>query len=150
MYIGMMIPSEAKKAPMGKTIVRMFGFHCYICSATKLTSRRIRVSECRTISEPQPHPKSARQTLTSLTDCLPICATTPMENPDFIQIAQYISPQYQGVVALLIDELGLITADVCHASQNYGQTTGIVKIVPICPSVPSLVTMNNGTNFNHL
>ncbi len=43
---------------------------------------------------------------------------TPLENPDFLQIAQYISPEYQGVVAVFMDELGLVPIDVRPASQN--------------------------------
>ena len=43
---------------------------------------------------------------------------TPLENPDFLQIAEYISPEYQGVVASLMDELGLVPIDVCPASQE--------------------------------
>jgi len=43
---------------------------------------------------------------------------TPLENPDFLQIVPYISPEYQGVLALLMDELGLIPVDIRPLSQN--------------------------------
>lgn len=46
---------------------------------------------------------------------------TPLENPDFLQIAQYISPEYQGNVAIMMDELGLVPIDVCPLSQSQGQ-----------------------------
>lgn len=46
---------------------------------------------------------------------------TPLENPDFLQIAQYISPEYQGNVAIMMDELGLIPINVCPLSQSQGQ-----------------------------
>jgi len=41
-----------------------------------------------------------------------------LENPDFLQIAPYISPEYQGVLALLMDDLGLVPVDIKHLSQN--------------------------------
>lgn len=46
---------------------------------------------------------------------------TPLENPDFLQITQYISPEYQGNVAIMMDELGLIPIDVCPLSQSQGR-----------------------------
>lgn len=43
---------------------------------------------------------------------------TPLENPDFLQITQYISPEYQGVVALLMDDRGLVPVDIQPLSQD--------------------------------
>ena len=48
---------------------------------------------------------------------------TPLENPDFLQIAQYISPEYQDNVAIMLDELGLVPIDVCPLSQCLGRGT---------------------------
>jgi hypothetical protein len=43
---------------------------------------------------------------------------TPLENPDFLQIAQYISPEHQGLVTVLMDDLGLVPIDVRPVSQE--------------------------------
>lgn len=45
---------------------------------------------------------------------------TPLENPNFLQVANYISPEYQGIVAQLMDDLGLVPTDICPASQEPG------------------------------
>ena len=62
---------------------------------------------------------------------------TPLENPDFLQIAQYISPEYQGVVALLMDDLGLVPVDIKPLSHEYGQNHRICRICPNCPRCPT-------------
>ena len=111
------------------------GYQLWKQKASELTSLRITVSDyletTATPEEREAHIDIADRLIAQLQDGTLVppedCPTpspssshyvTPLENPDFLQIAQYISPEYQGVVAVFMDELGLVPIDVRPASQD--------------------------------
>lgn len=111
------------------------GYELWKQKASELTSLRITVSDyletTATPEEREAHIDIADRLIAQIRDGSLVppddCPTsppssshygTPLENPDFLQIAPYISPEYQGVVALLMDDLGLVPIDIQPLSHN--------------------------------
>lgn len=111
------------------------GYELWKQKASELTSLRITVSDyletTATPEEREAHIDIADRLIAQIRDGSLVppadCPTsppssshygTPLENPDFLQIASYISPEYQGVVALLMDDLGLVPVDIQPLSQE--------------------------------
>ena len=111
------------------------GYELWKQKASELTSLRITVSDyletTATPEERDAHIDIADRLIAQIRDGSLVppddCPTsppssshygTPLENPDFLQIAPYISPEYQGVVALLMDDLGLVPVDIQPLSHD--------------------------------